>query len=44
MCQNSDKRAGSDLSGELDTPVCTHKCLSLDTDEQISSGAYPAAS
>lgn len=44
MCQNSAKRPGSNLSAELDTPVCTHKCLSLDTDEQISSGAHPAAS
>lgn len=44
VCWNSDKRANSDLSGELDSSVCTHKCLSLDTDEQMSSGAYPAAS
>lgn len=43
MCQNSDEMAPSDLPGELDTFVCTQG-LSPDTDEQISAGAYPAAS
>lgn len=44
MCQNSDTSASSDLSAQPDTSVSTHKCLSLDIDEQISTGVYPAAS